>query len=107
LFDISTLHSIGLSFLSSNLRDTRKHFTSLALRWTLDQPFVNVALWGARHPNQLAAVADVTGWKLDTAALKAVNEIVQDSMTDPVGPEFMASPARPAHRASGDSRLSG
>ena len=73
-----------------------KRVLELAIRWTLDQPFVTVALWGARRPNQLTPVADVGGWKLDPAALKAINEIVRESVTDPVGPEFMAPPARSA-----------
>jgi aryl-alcohol dehydrogenase-like predicted oxidoreductase len=73
-----------------------KRVLDLAIRWTLDQPFVTVALWGARRPNQLTPVADVGGWKLDPAALKAINEIVRESVTDPVGPEFMAPPARSA-----------
>jgi aryl-alcohol dehydrogenase-like predicted oxidoreductase len=73
-----------------------KRVLELAIRWTLDQPFVTVALWGARHPNQLTPIADVNGWKLDTAALKAINEIVRESIRDPVGPEFMAPPARAA-----------
>jgi aryl-alcohol dehydrogenase-like predicted oxidoreductase len=71
-----------------------KRVLELAMRWTLDQPFVTVALWGARRPNQLKPIADVNGWKLDLAALKAINDIVRDSVTDPVGPEFMAPPAR-------------
>jgi aryl-alcohol dehydrogenase-like predicted oxidoreductase len=71
-----------------------KRVLELALRWTLEQPFVTAALWGARHPNQLRPIADVTGWKLDAAALKTINEIVRESITDPVGPEFMAPPAR-------------
>jgi aryl-alcohol dehydrogenase-like predicted oxidoreductase len=71
-----------------------KRVLELALRWTLEQPFVTVALWGARHPNQLKPIADVTGWKLDTVAMKTINEIVRESITDPVGPEFMAPPAR-------------
>ena len=71
-----------------------KHVLELAMRWTLDQPFVTVALWGAHHPNQLTPIVDVDGWKLDLAALKAIDEIVRDSVTDPVGPEFMAPPAR-------------
>ena len=75
-----------------------KGVLELALRWTLDQPFVTVALWGARHPNQLTPIADVTGWKLDAAALKTINEIVRESITDPVGPEFMAPPARSAQK---------
>lgn len=72
-----------------------KRVLELALRWTLDQPFVSVALWGARHPNQLTPTAGVIGWKLDAAAIKAIGEIVRESITDPVGPEFMAPPARP------------
>jgi aryl-alcohol dehydrogenase-like predicted oxidoreductase len=73
-----------------------KRVLELAVRWTLDQLFVNVALWGARHPNQLTSVSALDGWKLDTAALLAIDEIVRDSVTDPVGPEFMAPPARTA-----------
>ena len=74
--------------------DFGKRVLELAMRWTLDQPFVTVALWGARHPKQLTPIVDVNGWKLDLAALKAIDEIVRDSVTDPVGPEFMAPPAR-------------
>jgi diketogulonate reductase-like aldo/keto reductase len=66
------------------------------MRWTLDQPFVTVALWGARHPEQLTPVSAIDGWKLDAAALKAIDGIVRDSVTDRVGPEFMAPPARPS-----------
>ncbi len=73
-----------------------KHVLELAMRWTLDQPFVTVALWGARHPKQLTPVSAIDGWKLDAAALKAIDEIVRDSVTDRVGPEFMAPPARPS-----------
>ena len=75
-----------------------KRVLELAVRWTLDQPFVTVALWGARHPKQLAPVASVIGWKLDAAAMKAIGEIVRESVTDPVGPEFMAPPARATQR---------
>ena len=71
-----------------------KHVLELAMRWTLDQPFVTVALWGARHPKQLAPISAIAGWKLDAATLKTIDEIVRDAVTDPVGPEFMAPPAR-------------
>jgi aryl-alcohol dehydrogenase-like predicted oxidoreductase len=40
----------------------------LAVRWILDQPFVNATLWGARDPAQLAPVAAVSGWRLDLSA---------------------------------------
>ena len=73
-----------------------KHVLELAMRWTLDQPFVTVALWGARRPEQLTPVSAIDGWKLDPATLKAMDEIVRDSVTDRVGPEFMAPPPRPS-----------
>src|SRR5262245_32703693 len=60
-----------------------KPVLELAIRWTLDQPFVTVALWGARHPEQLAPVADVSGWKLDRGALKIIGDIVRASVPTP------------------------
>src|SRR5262249_23065733 len=39
-----------------------KSILAFAVRWVLDQPGVSVALWGARHPSELAPVADVMGW---------------------------------------------
>ena len=71
-----------------------KRVIHLALRWVLDQPGVSSALWGARHPGQLDPVGDVMGWKLDDAALTEIDRIVRDTIKDPVGPEFMAPPAR-------------
>jgi aryl-alcohol dehydrogenase-like predicted oxidoreductase len=81
-----------------------KGVLELAIRWTLDQPFVTVALWGARRPEQLAAVSSVSGWKLDAAALKGIGDIVRESVTDPVGPEFMAPPARSAQKQREEMR---
>jgi aryl-alcohol dehydrogenase-like predicted oxidoreductase len=77
-----------------------KRVLELAVRWTLDQPGVTAALWGARHPEQLAPVDNVTGWKLDADALHAIDNIVRETVTDPVGPEFMAPPARSALAAA-------
>ena len=71
-----------------------KRVIHLALRWVLDQPGVSAALWGARHPNQLDPVADVMDWTLDDASLGEIDRIVRDTVTDPVGPEFMAPPTR-------------
>ena len=71
-----------------------KRVLDLAVRWTLDQPGVSVALWGARHPEQLAPVDNIAGWKLDAGALQAIDKIVRETVADPVGPEFMAPPAR-------------
>jgi aryl-alcohol dehydrogenase-like predicted oxidoreductase len=72
-----------------------KPVLDLAIRWTLDQPGVSVALWGARHPEQLAPVDNAVGWKLGAETLRTIDQIIREAVTDPVGPEFMAPPARP------------
>src|SRR6516162_7040019 len=51
----------------------------LALRWVLDQPGVSVALWGARHPDELEPLRDVMGWKLDNKALASMDKMVAES----------------------------
>jgi aryl-alcohol dehydrogenase-like predicted oxidoreductase len=70
-----------------------KRVIHLAIRWMLDQG-ITTALWGARHPGQLQPVADVSGWFLDAAAKAEIDRILHETVTDPVGPEFMAPPAR-------------
>jgi aryl-alcohol dehydrogenase-like predicted oxidoreductase len=70
-----------------------KRVIHLAVRWMLDQG-ITTALWGARHPHQLQAVDEVTGWQLDAAAKAEIDRILRETITDPVGPEFMAPPAR-------------
>ena len=62
----------------------------------LDKQPLSIALWGARHPGQLDPVADVMGWKLDAAALAEIDRILAETVKSPVGPEFMAPPARAA-----------
>jgi aryl-alcohol dehydrogenase-like predicted oxidoreductase len=71
-----------------------KRVIHLAVRWMLDQG-VTTALWGARHPAQLQPVDEVSGWSLDAAAKDRINRILRDLVVHPVGPEFMAPPARP------------
>jgi aryl-alcohol dehydrogenase-like predicted oxidoreductase len=71
-----------------------KRVMDLAVRWALDQPGVTAALWGARHPDQLEPVANIDGWALDADARVEISRIVDDAVTNPVGPEFMAPPAR-------------
>jgi aryl-alcohol dehydrogenase-like predicted oxidoreductase len=61
----------------------------LAVRWMLDQG-ISVALWGGRRPDQLRAIRGVEGWSLDSAALAKIDRILAETITDPVGPEFMA-----------------
>jgi aryl-alcohol dehydrogenase-like predicted oxidoreductase len=71
-----------------------KHVMDLAVRWVLDQPGIGAALWGARHPEQLEAVTNALDWKLDADALASIDQILRQTIADPVGPEFMAPPAR-------------
>jgi aryl-alcohol dehydrogenase-like predicted oxidoreductase len=68
-----------------------KRVIHLAARWVLDQG-VDVALWGARRPGQLDALDQVIGWRLDDQARREIEAIVNQHVTDPVGPEFMAPP---------------
>jgi aryl-alcohol dehydrogenase-like predicted oxidoreductase len=67
---------------------------ALAVRWVLDQGGDTIALWGARRPAQLDPVEDAMGWRLDGQAKLFVEEILQQTVKDPVGPEFMAPPSR-------------
>jgi aryl-alcohol dehydrogenase-like predicted oxidoreductase len=71
-----------------------KTILELAARWVLDQPGVSVALWGAKRPEQLDAVRGVIGWKLDADAMAEIDRIVNESVTDPVGPEYLAPKVR-------------
>jgi aryl-alcohol dehydrogenase-like predicted oxidoreductase len=70
-----------------------KRVIHLAVRWLLDQG-ATAALWGARHPGQLQPIDEVCGWSLDAAAKTEIDRILRESITDPVGPEFMAPPPR-------------
>jgi aryl-alcohol dehydrogenase-like predicted oxidoreductase len=72
-----------------------KTVLALAVRWVLDAGNT-IALWGARRPGQLAPVNDVLGWSLDEDAKRALELILTETIKDPVGPEFMAPPARKA-----------
>ncbi len=87
-----------LSAVSELDKFAREHYgktvLELAIRWILDVYPQSVALWGARRPDQIDAVAGVNGWALDSDARQAVINIIDRHVTDPVGPEFMAPPAR-------------
>jgi aryl-alcohol dehydrogenase-like predicted oxidoreductase len=52
------------------------------------------ALWGARRPEQLDAISEIAGWKLDASAMREIDRIVVSCVKQPVGPEFMAPPDR-------------
>jgi len=71
-----------------------KRVLHLAVRWALDKG-VEVALWGARRPDQLDDLAEVTEWSLPRGAKEKIEAIVDEHVTNPVGPQFMAPPPRP------------
>jgi aryl-alcohol dehydrogenase-like predicted oxidoreductase len=70
-----------------------KRVIHLAVRWMLDQG-ISTALWGARHPGQLQAVDQIAGWSLDSSSKAEIDRILRETINNPVGPEFMAPPAR-------------
>jgi aryl-alcohol dehydrogenase-like predicted oxidoreductase len=64
---------------------------ALAVRWVLDQG-PTIALWGARSPDQLRAVREIEGWRIDDATKRDIDSILQRYILEPVAPEFMAPP---------------
>ena len=71
-----------------------KRVIHLAMRWVLDREGITFALWGARRPEQLDALGEIAGWKLDASAMREIDRIVASCVRQPVGPEFMAPPDR-------------
>jgi aryl-alcohol dehydrogenase-like predicted oxidoreductase len=71
-----------------------KTVLELAARWVLDRPGISVALWGAHRPDQLDAVRGVLGWKLDSGAMAEIDRMIEESVTDPVGPEYLTPSVR-------------
>jgi aryl-alcohol dehydrogenase-like predicted oxidoreductase len=71
-----------------------KNVIHLAVRWVLDRGDMNIALWGARRPDQLSPVGEVMGWHIDKSAMAEIDRILKETIKDPVGPEFMAPPDR-------------
>jgi len=71
-----------------------KRVIHLALRWVLDMAKSDIALWGARRPSQLEPLDDIFGWSLDESAFTNIDRILDETIKDPVGPEFMAPPEK-------------
>lgn len=74
-------------------RKYQKNLISLAIRYCLDKG-INIALWGARTPEQLIGLGGAWGWRLSSQDFAEIDQILQETITSPVGPEFMAPPAR-------------
>ena len=73
-----------------------KRVIALAVRWILDRQPSTIALWGARRPEQLAPVSELEGWHVGESAMTEIDRILEASIDEPLGPEFMAPPARAA-----------
>lgn len=74
-------------------KNFNKRVIHLAVRWMLDQG-ISAALWGARRPDQLDPIDGISGWQLKDEDKKEIDRILEESIKDPVGPEFMAPPSR-------------
>lgn len=70
-----------------------KGILPFAVRFVLDKG-ASVALWGGRRPGDMDPVSDIFGWKLGDSDMAEIDKILKETITDPVGPEFMAPPAR-------------
>jgi aryl-alcohol dehydrogenase-like predicted oxidoreductase len=81
-----------------------KSVLALAVRWVLDQG-PTIALWGARHPNQLDPTAEIDGWTIDEASRHEIDGILGRCIVDPVSPEFMAPPLKRPVRESSRFKL--
>jgi aryl-alcohol dehydrogenase-like predicted oxidoreductase len=61
----------------------------LAVRWVLDQGNT-IALWNARHPEQLDPVRTSIGWTLDEMAKRYIEKVIRHTVRHPIGQESMA-----------------
>lgn len=62
----------------------------LAVRWVLDQPGTGIALRGARHPEQLETPGKIDGWHLTDEDMQEIDQILRQTISEPIGPDFMA-----------------
>jgi aryl-alcohol dehydrogenase-like predicted oxidoreductase len=69
-----------------------KSVGQLAVRWCLEQPKVDVALCGARSSQQIEELVGAVGWSLKPSDLAFIDEVVEKTIPEGVGPEFMSPP---------------
>ena len=70
-----------------------KELLPTAIRWILDQD-VDIAIWGARRPEQINPIRDIFDWSVDSDFKQAVDAILSETIQDPIGPDFMAPPPK-------------
>ncbi len=68
-----------------------KSIIYLAVRWILDQGS-DIALWGARKPEQINGVNEIWDWSLNQQDIIIINNLINTTISEPVGSEFMAPP---------------
>ncbi|GAB4189122.1 MAG: aldo/keto reductase AkrN [Simkaniaceae bacterium] len=71
----------------------KKPVIDLAVRFALDKG-VDIALWGARRPEQLKPIEDLWDWRLANQDIEEIEDILQKYILEPIGPEFMAPPGK-------------
>lgn len=59
-----------------------KTLLQLAIRWALDQG-ADIAIWGARHPDQLQPLDGAFGWHLDEPAKNEIDKILRSCIQHP------------------------
>lgn len=57
-------------------KNYNKSLLALAVRWVIDRYKGNIALWGARKPQQINGVQDALGWQLTKEDYKKLDEIL-------------------------------
>lgn len=73
-------------------RSYNKTMAQLAVRWVLQQPGCSIALWGARHPEQVMGMSGASGWTISDADLEMIHELLMKYAPETFGPDFMAPP---------------
>ena len=80
--------------LQAHARDRHgRDVIHLAVRFVLDKG-ASVALWGGRRPDNMDPLPEMFGWQLDDADFEAIDRILDETVTDPAGPGFMAPPEK-------------
>lgn len=81
--------------LAEYARDTHnKSVLALAVRWVIDRYAGNIALWGARKPQQIENVQEALGWQLTKQDYENIDRILSKHIEKNIEPTFMAPPSR-------------
>ena len=71
----------------------KRPLLALAIRWALDKG-INIALWGARKPEQMDGVDTIDGWKLTDECFTEIDHIIQKTIKSPIMTSKMGPPVR-------------